>query len=99
IKLGQVVTDVLGASGRGMLRALADGEADAEKLVGLARGTLKGKKPELRRALTSRLTPAQRFVLNELLQRLGELEAATVRVGEQIIKEVAESTDPFVPEA
>ena len=53
-----------------MLRALADGETDAEKLVELARGTLKGKKPELRRALTSRLTPAQRFVLNELLRRL-----------------------------
>ena len=99
IKLGQVATDVLGVSGRLMLRALADGEAEIEKLVELARGSLKGKKPELRRALTSRLTPAQRFVLNELLQRLGELEAATARVSEQIIKEVAQSTDPFVPEA
>ncbi len=99
IKLGQVATDVLGVSGRLMLRALADGEEEIEKLVELARGSLKGKKPELRRALTSRLTPAQRFVLNELLQRLGELEAATARVSEQIIKEVAESTDPFVPEA
>jgi transposase len=99
IKLGQVATDVLGVSGRLMLRALADGEAEIENLVELARGSLKGKKPELRRALTSRLTPAQRFVLNELLQRLGELEAATARVSEQIVKEVAESTDPFVPEA
>ena len=99
IKLGQVATDVLGVSGRLMLRALADGERDIEKLVGLARGSLKGKKPELRRALTSRLTPAQRFVLNELLTRLGELEAATARVGEQIVREVAASPDPFVPEA
>lgn len=99
IKLGQVATDVLGVSGRLMLRALADGEQDVEKLVELARGSLKEKKPELRRALTSRLTPAQRFVLNELLKRLCELEAATARVSEQIIKEVAGSTDPFVPEA
>jgi len=99
IKLGQVATDVLGVSGRLMLRALADGETDAEKLVELARGTLKGKKPELQRALTSRLTPAQRFVLNELLLRLAELEAATARVSEQIVREVAESFDPFVPEA
>ncbi len=98
IKLGQVATDVLGVSGRLMLRALADGETEAEKLVELARGTLKGKKPELRRALTSRLTPAQRFVLNELLLRLAELEAATARVSEQIVREVAENTDPFVPE-
>lgn len=78
--LGQVVTDVLGVSGRLMLRALAEGEDDAEKLVELARGSLKGKKSQLRRALTSRLTPAQRFVLNELLQRLAELEAAIARV-------------------
>jgi transposase len=97
--LGQVATDVLGVSGRLMLRALADGEQEIEQLVGLARGSLKGKKPELRRALTGRLTPAQRFVLNELLLRLAELEAATTRAGEQIIKEVAESADPFVPEA
>jgi transposase len=99
IKLGQVATDVLGVSGRLMLRALADGEQEIEQLVGLARGSLKGKKPELRRALTSRLTPAQRFVLNELLTRLGELEAATVRVSEQIVKEEASSPNPFVPEA
>jgi transposase len=63
IKLGQVATDVLGASGRQMLRALADGETDVEVLVEMARSSLRTKKPELRRALTSRLTPAQRFVL------------------------------------
>ena len=99
IKLGQVVTDVLGVSGRLMLQALASGEEDTEKLVGLARGRLKEKKPELRRALTSRLTAAQQFVLSELLVRLSELEAATTRVSERIAKEVEESADPFVPEA
>ncbi len=99
IKLGQVATDVLGVSGRLMLRALADGEDDVERLVELARGSLREKKPELRRALTSRLTPAQRFVLNELLRRLAELEAATARVSEQVVREVAECTDVFVPEA
>jgi transposase len=96
---GTAESIVFGVSGRLMLRALADGEDDAEKLVGLARGSLKGKKPELRRALTSRLTPAQRFVLKELLLRLAELEAATPRVSEQIIREIAGSVDPFVPEA
>src|SRR5215207_2601292 len=59
IKLGQVATDVFGVSGRQMLHALADGEEDVERLVALARGSLKGKAAELRRALTSRLTPAQ----------------------------------------
>ncbi|MGB8510200.1 MAG: IS110 family transposase [Pyrinomonadaceae bacterium] len=99
IKLGQVATDVLGASGRQMLRALADGEENVEVLVEMARSSLRTKKPELRRALTSRLTPAQRFVLNELLGRVMENEAATTRVNEQITREVAESADPFVSEA
>ncbi len=99
IKLGQVATDVLGASGRLMLRALADGETDTEVLVEMARSSLRTKKPELRRALTSRLTPAQRFVLNELLGRLAEIEAATGRVNEEIAREVAEGADPFVSEA
>jgi hypothetical protein len=40
IKFGQVATDVLGVSGRLMLRALADGEEEIEQLVGLARGSL-----------------------------------------------------------
>jgi transposase len=99
IKLGQVATDVLGTSGRQMLRALADGEEDVEVLVEMARSSLRNKKPELRRALTSRLTPAQRFVLNELLGRVAEIEAATGRVNEEIASEVAESADLFVPEA
>lgn len=99
IKLGQVATDVLGTSGRQMLRALADGEEDVEVLVEMARSSLRTKKPELRRALTSRLTRAQRFVLSELLERVTENEAAMARVNEQIAREVAESADPFVSKA
>ena len=50
-------------------------------------------------ALTSRLSPAQRSVLHELPERLAENEAATARFNEEIPREVAESADPFVPEA
>src|SRR5712691_6275491 len=35
IKLGQVASDALGASGRAMLRALAHGETDPDKLASL----------------------------------------------------------------
>lgn len=99
IKLAQVATDALGTSGRRMLRALAAGEADVTKLAEMARGRLRGKKVELRRALRGRLTAAQRFVLSELLDRYDELEAAILRVNEQIRREVAEGPDPFVREA
>jgi transposase len=99
IKLGQVASDVLGASGRAMLRALAQGESDAQQLAELARGALKQKRPELRRALQGHLTPSQRWVLGELLGHYQELEAALERASEQIRKEVADNPDPFVAEA
>lgn len=99
IKLGQVASNALGVSGRLMLRALCEGETDGAKLAALARGQLKKKESELRRALTGRLSPAQRFVLRELLDRYDELEAALSRVGEQIKQEVGKCHDPFVAEA
>jgi len=79
IKLGQVATDVLGASGRAMLRALAEGETEPSKLADLAGGQLKEKRALLIRALPGRLTTAQRLVLGELLARWSELETAEAR--------------------
>jgi transposase len=92
-------TDVLGVSGRLILRALADGETDATKLAEFARGRLRRKGAELRRSLEGRLTKSQRFVLSELLHRLDEVTAAILRVNEQIEREVDECRDPFVAEA
>ena len=47
IKLGSVVSDIMGVSARDMLRAIADGEDDPEKLANFARRTMKKKKDEL----------------------------------------------------
>jgi transposase len=99
IKLGQVATDVMGVSGRLMLRALAAGETDAEKMSEFARRRMRSKRPELKRALEGRLTKSQRWVLGELLTRYEELEAAIKRVESQIDAEVAESADPCVSKA
>src|SRR5215204_3273491 len=82
IKLGQVATDVLGVSGRLILRALAEGETDATRLAEFARGRLRRKGVELRRSLEGRLTKSQRFVLSELLHRLDEVAAAILRINE-----------------
>lgn len=99
IKLGQVASNALGVSGRLMLRALSEGETDGVKLAALARGQLKKKEAELQRALSGRLSPAQRFVLRELLDRYDELEAALSRASEEVKLEVARCADPFVAEA
>jgi transposase len=99
IKLAAVASNALGVSGRAMLRALAQGEEDAAKMAGLARGRLKVKQGQLTRALQGRLTRSQRFVLTELLDQLDQLEAAVARVSAEISEQIEESSDPFVKEA
>ncbi|HEV7378007.1 MAG TPA: IS110 family transposase [Pyrinomonadaceae bacterium] len=99
IKLGQVVSDALGVSGKQMLRALAAGEQDAVKMSEMARRRMKRKVPELRRALTGRLTSSQRWVLRELLDQYEQVEAAISRVEEKIGEEIEQASDPFVGEA
>jgi hypothetical protein len=54
LKLTTVVSDVMGASGRAMLQALMNGTTDPAVLAELARGKLRKKLPELRRALQGR---------------------------------------------
>lgn len=100
IKLSQVVSNALGVSGRRMLRALAQGEQDLDKIVALADEKLYAKHSELRRAVDGRLTQAQRFVLADLLDRYDEVERAIARVSERVAEEVgSQQQDPFVEEA
>jgi hypothetical protein len=54
IKLASVATDVLGVSGRDMLREIVEGRDDPEFLAELARGKLRAKIRQLRPALHSR---------------------------------------------
>ena len=63
IKLGDVASDVLGVSGRAMIRAIIDGQDDPERLAELAKRSLRGKIPELKRALHGRVTEHHRFLL------------------------------------
>lgn len=94
IKLSSVATDVLGASGRDMLAALAAGQDDPEALAELARGKLRGKMPELKRALKGHLTPHHRFLLDQLLDHLNYLEGQLAAYSQRI----EESLRPFVDE-
>ena len=86
IKLGTVATNILGASGRDMLRALIAGEQDPEKLADLARRQLRNKIPELRRALEGKVTDHHRFLVGQLLAHVehleGQIEALSLRIEE-----------------
>jgi transposase len=56
IKLAGVATDILGASGQEMLRALAAGETDTARMADRARGRLRKKIPPLAAALDGLLS-------------------------------------------
>ena len=74
VKLGSVASDVLGASGRDMLRALADGNADPAAMAELARYRMRPKIPLLREALAGKVTPHHRFMLKQLLEQVEHLD-------------------------
>jgi transposase len=67
LKLGSVASDVLGKSGRAMLRALIAGQTDPKVLAELALGRLRQQLSRLRPALTGRVTEHHRFLLQLVL--------------------------------
>jgi transposase len=74
IKLAGVATDILGASGRDMLVALAEGEDNAAALADLARGVLRKKLERLAQALEGRVKPHHRILIRPILQHITFLE-------------------------
>lgn len=74
IKLGAVASDVLGKSGRKMLRALLSGQQDAEAMADLALGRLRKKIPQLQLALEGTFTEHHRFLLGRWLGHVGYVE-------------------------
>jgi transposase len=75
VKLATVANDVMGVSGREMMRALIGGVADPQVLAGLARARLRAKISELRQALTARFRDHHAFLLARMLAHVEALEA------------------------
>lgn len=94
IKLSSVATDVLGASGRAMLEALIIGEEDPVKLADLAQRKLRGKIPELEKALEGHLTEHHRFMLKLLWKQLAQQEELIA----ELDRKIEEQTRPFAAE-
>ena len=90
IKLGSVVSDVLGVSGREMLEQLVRGAYDPQVLATLARGTMRKKKDALEAALEGLVEKHQRFMLREQLQHVDELDARIGRLEAEIEERLGE---------
>lgn len=80
LKLTQVMTDVLGTSGRAVLTALVAGETDAERLADLTTGRLKAARADLIDALHGRVTEHHRFMLQLHLTQVDALREAVATI-------------------
>ena len=94
IKLASVATDILGVSGRAMLEALMEGQEDPVKLADLAQRQMRGKIPELEKALEGHLTEHHRFLLRLLWKELAQQEELIA----ELDRKIEEHTRPFADE-
>jgi transposase len=88
IKLTEVVSDILGVSGRAILLALVAGETDPERLADLAHRRLQTPRAQLVEALHGRVTAHHRFMIQLHLTQIAALETAVTdveaRIGEAL---------------
>jgi transposase len=75
IKLSSVVSDLHGVSGRLMMEAMIAGEYRPAVLAELAKGSLRGKIPALREALTGHFEQHHAFVCRIMLDRIDQITA------------------------
>lgn len=89
LKLSSVMSDILGVSGRQILRQLAAGHSEPAALAELARGSLRAKRPALRQALTGRFSEHHAFLIGQALTELDNLEesmrALAARVEQHLV--------------
>jgi len=91
IKLSSVATDITGVSGRQILSALIEGQADARAMAELAKGRMRDKIPQLEQALKGRFRGHQRFMLAHQLAHIDFLDASI----EELNREIKERLAPF----
>jgi transposase len=84
IKLDGVLTDIMGKSGRAILRALIAGETDPDKLVELAHPRVKASRAELTEALQGRVSKHHRFLLQVHLEQVESIEATVAKIDEEL---------------
>jgi len=97
IKLSSVATEILGVSGRSMIRAIIAGEEDPEKLANLARQSLRGKIPQLKEALRGKVRDHHRFLLETLFEQLISTEETIEKYSKRIDELLG--SEPFVERA
>jgi transposase len=93
LKLGDVVSDIMGKASSMILHAIADGETDPVRLASFAVGRVRASKEVLEAALTGKVTSHHRFMLGAHLKQISWFDTAI----EQINAEIARRLTPPEP--
>lgn len=93
IKLGAVLTELLGVSGQAMLDALLAGELDPQGIVQLAHPKLAPKRADLERALATTLSPLARFLVQQQLDHWRDLDARITTFDTAIDQALTDETE------
>jgi len=88
VKLDTIASNILGATGRAIIQAIIAGQEHPDWLADHAKGTLRGKRPQLRLALRGRITDHHRLMLRELMEDLAFVEGKIKRLDTEIASKV-----------
>jgi transposase len=94
LKLGEVVSDVMGKASQLILQAIVQGETDPKRLAAFAVGRVRASQSELEAALTGKVNAHHRFMLGEHLHQIETLNAAIGRVSQEIARRFTPPDDP-----
>jgi transposase len=94
LKLTTVFSDVLGVSGRAVIRALIAGERDPARLAACVDPRVRASRAALEAACDGRCTPHHAFLLQLHLDQIQALEATIARVEAHL----ADQVTPFRPQ-
>ena len=89
LKLGSVLSDVMGKSGIAILRAIVAGQSNPEILADLAQGNARKKRAELVEALHGRVRQHHRELLRVHLELVNALKQAVAELDAQVGKSFA----------
>jgi transposase len=84
IKLGSVLSNIMGQSGRALLEALAAGERDPERLAGLVRTKIRASHAQVVEAVRGRLAAHQCLLLRLYLAQIDALDAAIAAIDHEL---------------
>jgi len=96
IKLSSVISELLGQSGRRILKAIAAGQTDPDRLAELGDHRLRCSRPELADALTGSVEPIHVELLKLYLQRLELLDQQIDHLDQMVATALKQHEDAVI---